>query len=469
MPKFALMRQEDPMSTLCRMVVGTKYEDLPSNVVDVAKSCIMDTIAVTVAGSTMEGIPAVVDLVRNKGQKAESAIPFYGGKVPASEAAFAIAPMARATDFGLLHEEAGHPVEYTVPTILAATGLRDRVSGKEFLTAFVVAQEMFIRIGIAGQTLKYGVSRGRASGHGIFGAVAAAGKLLYLSLEELGNAEGIGREMLQPLDIAMHSPATLMMRVHHGFVCQDAINACLLAKRGITGPRQEVLLPPRGYLGLFSDSWEIKPEVLTDNLGEKWEMLNVMLKPYPCCKCIHTAIGGILDQMEEHNFEADDIANIDIDASTVNWNITCVPKELKWNPKTMVDCQFSMPYPVATVAYDKKFSFGAYTPEAIARKDVRELMNKISAREDKSLPPWANRVTTTLNDHRKYSKEYIYVKGHPKNPFTRYDLIDKFKECAPYSAYKLNDEVVDLVIEALLNLEEVEDVVSAIILPLTPK
>lgn len=90
MTKYLSMGHEDPIITLCRMVIGTKYEDLPRGVVNYAKQCILDTIAVTIGGSAMEGIAAIVDFVKNKGGKPESIIPFYGGKVPASEAGLAI-------------------------------------------------------------------------------------------------------------------------------------------------------------------------------------------------------------------------------------------------------------------------------------------------------------------------------------------------------------------------------------------
>lgn len=78
MPKFPLMGQEDPISTLCRMVISTNYEDLPSKVINHARLSILDTMAITIGGSAMEGIPAVVDLVKSKGGKPESFIPFYG-------------------------------------------------------------------------------------------------------------------------------------------------------------------------------------------------------------------------------------------------------------------------------------------------------------------------------------------------------------------------------------------------------
>ena len=138
MSKFFPVGEEDSLDTLCRIVVDTKYEHLPSNVINHGKHCILDTIAVTIGGSAMEGIPAVVDLVKERGGKPESTIPFYGGKVPASEAALAIGPMSRAMDFGEIHEEAGHCSEYIVPTLMAAAGLKDKMTGKEWLTAFVL-------------------------------------------------------------------------------------------------------------------------------------------------------------------------------------------------------------------------------------------------------------------------------------------------------------------------------------------
>ena len=466
MPKFVLEGQEDPMRTLCRMVIHTKYEDLPPNVVTYAKHSILDTMAVIIGGSGLDAIPTVVDFVREKGGKPQSIIPFYGGKVPASEAAFAIGPMARAVDLGDVHEEAAHCSEYTLPTLLAAAGLKEKVTGKDLITAFVVGQEVLIRIGIAFRLVSGGGPMNAGGGHWIFGCVAAAGKLLGLSQEELENAEGIARSMTQPHDLAKYTPATLLIRVHHGFVCQDSINACLLAKRGITGPRHEVLVGPKGYLGLAK--WQTDPEALTRDLGEKWEMLNTEMKPYAACKCTHTAADGILEQMKEHNFKAADVAHIDVDESTINWTLVCIPQEKKWNPQTVPECQFSMPYVVATAACNQEIFLDSYTTEARGRQDIRDLMARISAREDSSLPKWAARVHTTLKDGRQFSKVYSYVKGHPKNPFTEQELVDKFKRCIPYSAYKLSDAVVTSLLRTLLNLEMVDDVTGNLLLPLTP-
>jgi 2-methylcitrate dehydratase PrpD len=113
MPRFVLEGQEGPMRTLCRMVVNTTYEDLPANVVNYAKRSILDTMGVIIGGSGLEAIPTVVDFVKNKGGKPQSIITFYGGKVPASEAAFALGPKIRKYSWTLI------PLRQEVGTISA--------------------------------------------------------------------------------------------------------------------------------------------------------------------------------------------------------------------------------------------------------------------------------------------------------------------------------------------------------------
>ena len=87
----------------------------------------------------------------SQGGKGKSTLPCYGGKkVPASMAGLAIGPMSRAMDMGDVHEtEAFHTSEYTLPALLAATGLKDKIPRKEFITAFIIGQDVLIRIGVA--------------------------------------------------------------------------------------------------------------------------------------------------------------------------------------------------------------------------------------------------------------------------------------------------------------------------------
>ena len=256
------------MATLCRMALQTRYEDVPPDVIRLVRHTLLDAVAVTIGGSAMDGIPAIVELVKDKGGKPETMLPFYGGKVPASKAALAIGPMPRAMDCGDLHEEAGHVSEYIVASLLAATGLRQNVTGKELLAALAIGQEILVRLGSAYKVISRAGKANDCGGHYIFGAVAAVGKLLRLTQEQLENTLGIARTMTQPHTMAIYAPATLMVRVHHGLVCQAAITACQLAARGITGPRQEVLLGANGYLN--SGRWETEPDASPTTPAMAW-------------------------------------------------------------------------------------------------------------------------------------------------------------------------------------------------------
>lgn len=378
----------------------------------------------------------------------------------------AIGPMARATDLGMLHEEAGHCAEYILPAMLAAAGLRSPVTGKEFIAAFALGQEVLIRIGIAFKAVSTGLYARRGYGHTIFGCVASVGKLLGLTFDQLQHAQGIARAMTQPHDLAMYSDASLIVRVHHGFIAQDSINACLLARKGITGPRKEVLVGPRGYLGFAH--WQTNADAITRDLGKRWEMLDVFIKMYATCSWCQTAITGIVEQREEHGFEADDIASIEIDECPMSFRVIAEPHDIKWNPGTVPECQFSLPYVAATAAVDGTVFLSSYSPQAMQRPGVRELMTRVRVRENDAVQPFAAIVSTTLRNGRTYTKEYLYPKGHHRNPFSRRDFITKFERCAEYSALPLSASTVAALADTLLNLERSADVVEDLLMPLTP-
>ncbi len=427
MKDFPRISNKDGMITVCRMVRETAYDDLPHDVTDFAKMHILDQMGCIIGGSSQLGIPEVVNFVKDKGGKEESLIPFYRGKVPASETAFAIGPMARALDMGDVSEEASHTAEHTLPAILAATGLNNKNSGRDFITAFVVGQEVMIRIGMG---FNYDAPErvNNEGGHFIFGPTAGVGKLLDLNFEELQNAMGIANAMTQHWEMQMYAEGALSVRLHHGFVCQDAVNACLLAKRGLTGPHN-ILFGERGYYALHC-RWTTYPDRVTEGLGKKWVVKNTMLKPYALCKCTHSAIEALVDLMQEFRFDAEDIDKIHIDESPRNWKVVCEPPEKKYNPQSIPECQFSLIYTIATAAYDKNVFIDSYSEKARKRENVRELMTRITMEKDSKIPMHGARVKVSLKDGRELSKETIIVEGHPKEPFTWEDTITKFKKNA---------------------------------------
>ncbi len=467
MKEFKRIGNEDAVATYARMVTEMEYEDIPEHVIQYDKWIILDTIGAMLGGSGMDGIKTVVDLVKEKGGKPEMYIPLFGGKVPASEAGMAIGPMARAADWSAIHLEAMHTSEHTLPALIAALGLREKVTGKEFLTAFALGQEILIKIGNAWKPT-YAVAHGRSNGHYIFGSTAAVAKLLGLNYEQCLNAWGIVRSMTQPHDMAAFHPVCHMVKIHHGYVTQDTINACEMALHGITGPHDQVITGQRGYLGMAC--WETFPDELWNGLGTKWEQTNLESKSFPGCKSTTTAVFGIWDMMKQYGLQKDDIANIKFFMPEVSMEMLDGPMEEKLNPSDQYECQFSLPYMIATAIEDGEILPKSYWEEARARESVRRFMPKIELIRRDGLKPWSCDIelTTTTGRVLNMFSDPDHIRGSLFNQFTEEDYIDKFKKLAPYSVYPLSGETIDKLIDTLLHLEESEDVLRDVILPLTP-
>ncbi|NLO21959.1 MAG: MmgE/PrpD family protein [Syntrophomonadaceae bacterium] len=457
------------INIICQVIEKTEYEDLPPYVLDFAKRHILDTIGAIIGGSSMKHISSVVDFVKEQGGRAQSTIPLFGGQVPASLCAFALGPAARATDLGDCHEEAGHSAEYTLPALIAAAGLKPGVSGQQLLLSFILGQEILIRTGKAYHCVSCEQNSGSQGGHYIFGPVVAVGKLLGLNSSQLRTALGMAKSMTQPYDMSMYTPANFMISLHHGFIAQDAVNICLLAQKDLIREYSQIFTGPRGFYSLFARADnDIALSMISDGIGQRWEMTKTTLKPYPSCNCTHTSITGILDQMGQYGFSYSDIAAIHLDESQINWTIVAQPYDIKWNPRSITECQFSLPYTVAAAAYDGDFFLDAYIEEKRFNRDIRELMRKITVKMDMDLPAYSAIVTTKLKNGMTHSGKYLTVKGHPEDPFTDEELIIKFKKCSLYSLHPLPESTINTVIERILSLEQIEDIGHEILLPLTP-
>lgn len=476
-----LPEQDEPLSELARFVVETRFEDLAPDVVAFAKRLAIDTLAVTIGGSAQEAMPELVDYVQEMGGKPESHLPFYGGKYPASSVALALASMSRALDMGDVHlgwadygfSVVGHTAEYTLPTLLAVAGVRERVDGKEFITAFAVATEVLVRIGAAANNTASGRLMGLPSnfdqgGWFIFGAVAAAARLLGLSQEQTLNAFGMARCMTQTHDMKSMAPASHMVRVHHGFVAKNAIDVCRLALRGINGPH-DVMLGYRGFLfAITRGLWPAQPELLTKDLGVAWFFTRTCIKPFSACKATHNAATAVLLLQDQHGFTGADIASMHAAVTYSTLELCCRPVEAKWNPQSDQNAQFSLPYVMSVVAFERRFMIDGFKPAMREREDIRRLVANVTAELDPDISALDARVTVRLHDGREFTLLCNDCKGTPTMPLTDAEWRERLHDLCRYAACPVDAATADRLLDTLFHLGRCDDVVRDLILPLTP-
>ena len=138
--------QEDAVWTLARNIVQVRLKDLPDEAMEATKKSILDTLGVIEAASGITpGLKELVELVREGGGKEESTILGFGGMVPAWMAAFTNGAMSHCLDYDNTIT-IGHPSAQTVPAGFAIAERLGKVTGKDFITAVTLGDDIFSRL-----------------------------------------------------------------------------------------------------------------------------------------------------------------------------------------------------------------------------------------------------------------------------------------------------------------------------------
>ncbi|MGD0626411.1 MAG: MmgE/PrpD family protein [Thermodesulfobacteriota bacterium] len=278
----------DKIYPITRNIVNATYEKLPSDVVEVTKKLIMDSLAVSMCGSAEAGVNELLDIFKNWGGKKESTVWVYGGKLPYISAAQINATMVHASDYDDTHDPSPiHTGVVSVPTAFAVAEMLGGIDGKKVITAVALAVDFAIRMCMACKISIFDSGWHYTTLHGNFNAAAVTGKLLGLDEESLVSAFGLAYHQAGGNGQCVDD-GTLGKRIGPGFAVRDGIMAVMMAQKGITGAKNLL----EGRYGLFNlyHRGEYNPEVLTANLGERYEVMDLSFKPYPCCRNDHLSI-----------------------------------------------------------------------------------------------------------------------------------------------------------------------------------
>ncbi|MGV8058168.1 MAG: MmgE/PrpD family protein [Smithellaceae bacterium] len=459
---------EDPSGKLAEMVVNTRYDDVPAEVIDVTKKIILDNLACIVAGSKWEVVPQIAELVNEWGGIPQGTVLIYGYKVPAPSAAFANGVMARAIDMGDVHDLSGHIYENVIPTLLSAVGMeKKKPTGKDFLIATIVGAEVSVRAAAAIALTTHTALGIPGEFHFSMTGAASVARLRGLSVEETWTAMGITYSVHAMAELQKYAEGTQMARTQHSFASDTAIKATLLAQRGITAPKGIFLGVPGGIFRHLPYE-DFNPGYLTDDLGKKWLAVETSLKPYASCKYTHSWTDAMAQLLRKYKFDYKDIAGIRLTGS-VGSRMTVEPKEAKWNPKTVGEACYSAPYAVATAAIKGSVFLEDFAPAELKRADKLDLMRKVTVDIDPNIktPFDGFTVEVTLKNGKTFRQTSQYVLGHPKNPMSWNDVENKFWKCVPFSATQIPKAKFERAVDICKNLEKVQDM-SELIDALTP-
>jgi len=437
--------------------VKTRYEDLPPEVVDATKKEILDLLGVALGGANQPGATHVCALVKEWGGKEESSIIGSKLKVPAPNAAQANATMAHSLDFDDVHEAAVmHPGIASIPVVLAVGEAQGRLSGKEMIACTALGVDMMCRLALATTPGKSPIDLGwhLTSVFGFMGAAATAARVMGLDEETIVNAIGIGYHQSGGNGQCVKDGA-LAKRLGPGFAIKGGITAALLAKAGVTGAKNS-LEGEWGFYRQYADG-DYSREILTADLGERFEGVNVAIKPYPCCRGIHPAIDAALALAEDKNIRSQDIREITLSVTDAHLALLCQPLDAKRSPRSPVDAQFSIPWGVASAIVGRSVGLGDFTDSAVRNPKVLEVTQKMRVEVDNSLHkpgPEPTRVTVKMMDGKTHAMVVANPLGSLERPMSFDDCARKFRDCAK----SLDAGCVERVVQLVRGLDQLDDV-----------
>jgi len=459
-PAAPVPRLDDDYSLrLCQQIARWRYEDLPPDVVHTLKLFLLDTLGVIGGAPNAAGIRELNRRL-SKWETSGSATGLIGKRrYSPPTAALANGAAAHALDFDDQHDPARvHTNCVVLPTLLATAEDIGNVSGKDFLLAYAIGAELQARLGLACYN-SLGKGWHPTMVMGTPAAGLAAGRLLKLDAEGMRNALGMAFHQTSGSAQSMRD-GVLSKRLGAGFAARAAVLGAFLAADGLTGTRRTL----EGSAGLFAlyERDEVKPEILTDQLGSHWRIREYSFKPYPCCRCNHTAI-GLAIKLREQGVKPGDVRAVEIGMGKVNWLTVGEPYDVRRD--SVVHAQFNTAYSFARALTDARVDLRSYQKPAISDPAVVALAAKTRVIDDPSIDPTAiepARIKITLNDGKAVEARSDTIKGSPQEPMSEDELIGKFRGCLEFGLNASRADA-DKLADAVMNLDKATDAAAVIV------
>jgi 2-methylcitrate dehydratase PrpD len=414
---------------------------LPKPVVTQAKRLLLDGISWMVMGARKEEAkPLLAQHPEVDGPGACTVIG-DGRRLGFLDALFANTALAQVHDCNdgrrLARRDGGsnHPGRCVIPAALTL-GERHRLSGRALLDLVVMGYEIASRVQVRQPDMEYSIT-----------VAALISKLL-------------GHDPTTACRAASLAALTFPAREHglddtdfdflvQGFIARAAATAALEAgsARSLPAPRDDVQLasplPSSGSEG-----------------ANRYEILNVYIKPYPCCRALHGSIDLALEMRSLGDFAPGDIESITIRTGNRKQYLFDATDATA----TYKRCQFSIPYVTACALLDGDVNEATFTRGRIMARDVAELQGKIRCAYDAALEfnptgfashfrPSAMTITTI--DGRTFSRETAAPRGSTVNPLSETELLAKFEK---WMGPEVSQASKHLIVSSVHDLESMDDV-----------
>ncbi len=443
------MEGENVTRKLIDFVVDTSFDDLPLDVIHDTKRFILQVIGNCFGGYVTEIGRIALRVVKELGGKPESTIIGSAERTSCANAAYVNAKNANALDFDDAHLNFLHIGPALVPAGFAMSEKLE-TTGKDLILAVALGYDIAARVGLS-LGMPYIIDKDGnfkifpvfGTCWKVFGAVVAAGKILKLNKEQMTQAfviAGANAPMpaMRKWEFDEVIPLPLQKVVDYGCISQAGVVAALLGLNGSTGYRT-ILEGDNGFWRM-SGAGQCDFDLMIQDLGIKWHILDAGLKPYPACRHIHCALDLLKGIISKEQLKWDEIQQIEVGVSPM-----CTqPIWMNHTPKNMVESEFSIPHCLTMIAFGVRPGPDWHSPEMLTDGRVAEFRRRVNVVLDQKArqamidqyPSFYRRLPTRIKvvtQKGTFSEETEYAKGESWNPQFRMsdkDLQENFRSNA---------------------------------------
>lgn len=433
------------------------HHDIPAAVRERATHLILDAVGVALASGTFDfakrSLAAVAEVGGGSGDATVLGMPL---RLPARDAAHLNGILIHGLDYddthpgGIIHATAS-----AFPTALAA-GETVGASGRDILTAYVVGLEVAARLGAAAHGGFHQVGFHPTGLVGAFSSAVVASRLRGLPASAIAQAQGfVGSLAAGSLEFLANGAWT--KRSHPGWAAACGITAAAFARHGYESPPAIY----EGRFGLYASHLVGRPvdlDACTHGLGERWETVQVAVKPFPACHFTHAFADAALALRAEHELRPEDIEQVTCRIADGVVSTVCEPLAAKHHPQSAYDAAFSLPYIVAAALVRGRFGLAELEGEALRDGEILAVAGRTGYESDpdSAFPEaYSGEVVIRTTDGRVLRHREQINRGAAERALTGDEILDKFRQNA---ALACSRDRAERIAETILKLDDFGDV-----------
>ncbi len=363
-------------------------DTLPTEVVEVARHCLLDWLGVTLAGSREPLTRILIDEAVEEGGNPQATVIGDGRKLSMLQAAVVNGSAGHALDYDdVILVMPGHPTVPVVPALLAL-GEKMGSSGHDLLTALVAGIEAECRVGALVNESHYEAGWHTTGTVGTFGAATAAARLLGLDAETCANAMGIAGTQAAALKSMF---GTMCKPFHAGKAASNGLYAALLSGKGFES-RADVLECSQGFADTQTDNYD--PAAALDGLGTVFHTPDVLFKYHAACYGTHAAIDASATLKRDNNIDPNNVAGIEVHVKESNLKMCNIE-----SPMTGLEGKFSLRFTAAMALLGENTGLIAnFNDEKVQDPEIIAVRDKITVVPSQEMGLAEAEVVITMND-----------------------------------------------------------------------